>query len=158
MNIAHPHFAVVGNPITHSRSPAIHSAFALQTGITLQYDRIEAAPEAFEACVAEMKKAVDAMVMGDPLSSTAAPTPCDGSNWFGWACDDELEAIRQEFITAGTDEELHDIASRYQAGFYEITNYIPLGEFYTPIAYRANLTGVLHRPAPMLVVWNIEFE
>ena len=34
--------AVIGNPVSHSRSPAIHQQFALQTKLPLQYDRLPA--------------------------------------------------------------------------------------------------------------------
>ena len=44
-------FAVIGHPIAHSRSPQIHAAFATQLGIRLVYERIDAAPEAFESTV-----------------------------------------------------------------------------------------------------------
>ena len=42
---------MIGHPIAHSRSPRIHAAFAAATGQRLAYDRIDAAPEAFEGVV-----------------------------------------------------------------------------------------------------------
>ena len=47
------HFAVVGNPIKHSRSPAIHEQFGRQTGIGLQYDLLESPLDGFALCVTD---------------------------------------------------------------------------------------------------------
>ncbi|CAN5246690.1 shikimate dehydrogenase [soil metagenome] len=44
-------FAVVGNPIGHSRSPAIHALFAEGTGISLIYERILAPADEFAPTV-----------------------------------------------------------------------------------------------------------
>lgn len=41
------HFAVIGNPITHSRSPEIHQAFGQQTGIALSYQKLLAPLDGF---------------------------------------------------------------------------------------------------------------
>lgn len=40
-------YAVIGFPVTHSRSPGIHRAFALQTDQNIEYERIEAVPAEF---------------------------------------------------------------------------------------------------------------
>jgi len=42
-------YAVVGNPVEHSRSPAIHAMFAEQTGQALTYERLLAPLDGFEA-------------------------------------------------------------------------------------------------------------
>ncbi len=46
-----PRYAVVGNPVAHSRSPEIHAAFARQFGQTIEYTRIEAPVDGFVATV-----------------------------------------------------------------------------------------------------------
>jgi shikimate dehydrogenase len=44
-------YAVVGHPVAHSRSPAIHAAFARQTGQALAYERLLAPLDGFAATV-----------------------------------------------------------------------------------------------------------
>lgn len=44
-------FAVIGNPIKHSRSPSIHQQFAEQLHIALTYERLEAPLDAFKQTV-----------------------------------------------------------------------------------------------------------
>lgn len=44
-------YAVVGNPVAHSKSPQIHAEFARATGQDLEYGRIEAPLDGFERTV-----------------------------------------------------------------------------------------------------------
>lgn len=48
------HYAVIGNPIAHSKSPMIHAAFARQTGQSVQYDRILAPLDGFAVTVQDL--------------------------------------------------------------------------------------------------------
>jgi shikimate dehydrogenase len=49
-------YAVIGNPITHSRSPRIHTLFAAQTKQHLSYDRLLAPTDGFVACVEQFRR------------------------------------------------------------------------------------------------------
>lgn len=53
--IANNRYAVIGNPIAHSKSPLIHSAFAEQTGQVLAYERVLAPLDGFVATVQAMR-------------------------------------------------------------------------------------------------------
>jgi len=44
-------YAVIGNPVAHSKSPIIHAAFARQTGQDMVYERLLAPLDGFEAAV-----------------------------------------------------------------------------------------------------------
>lgn len=49
-------FAVFGSPISHSLSPQIHSSFAKQFGITLNYERIQTEPGHLKASLIDFHK------------------------------------------------------------------------------------------------------
>jgi peptide/nickel transport system substrate-binding protein len=93
------------------------------------------------------------LAMNSPLSNTPTPSACDGKNWFGWPCDEELEKIRLEYPLAPPEKQ-KEIVERLQKRFYEVVPYVPAGQFFAPIAYRKNLSGILE--TPRLVLWNIE--
>ena len=44
-------YAVLGNPVAHSRSPFIHTLFATQTGQAVRYERVFCELNAFAATV-----------------------------------------------------------------------------------------------------------
>ena len=48
-------YAVVGHPISHSKSPAIHAAFAAQTGQNISYEALLAPLEGFAATVGQFR-------------------------------------------------------------------------------------------------------
>lgn len=50
-------YAVIGNPITHSMSPAIHLDFAAQLDLPLQYERVLAPLHGFRQTVAALRAA-----------------------------------------------------------------------------------------------------
>ena len=49
-------YAVIGNPISHSKSPVIHALFAMQTGEDISYEAIEAPLDGFAATIERLRK------------------------------------------------------------------------------------------------------
>lgn len=95
-----------------------------------------------------------AIFQGDPIANNALNSTCDGKNWFGWACDPELEKIRAEFNTASTQSQRLEIAGRLNKRFYETVPYINLGQYTSPAAYRSNISGIIDIGTHVL--WAVE--
>lgn len=76
--------------------------------------------------------------------------------WFGWPEDAKIEELKNEFIAASTPEAQLDVAKRIQAHNMKQVLYIPLGQYVSPQARRANITDMIQ--APVAVFWNVKKE
>ncbi len=72
----------------------------------------------------------------------------------GWACDPELEKLVDAWATELDAAQRHAMIEKIQRRAYESVPYVPFGQFFQPIAFRRNVTGVLESGVP--VYWNID--
>ncbi|MEJ0072022.1 MAG: ABC transporter substrate-binding protein [Pseudomonadota bacterium] len=79
---------------------------------------------------------------GDGLNSIA-----------GWPDAPKLEALRFAWLDSTDAAEQRRIAVDIQRQAYEDVPYVPLGQFFQPVAYRSDLTGML---AGFPLFWNIK--
>jgi peptide/nickel transport system substrate-binding protein len=73
---------------------------------------------------------------------------------FGWPSDDKIEALRVEWMKAGSSDERKKLAEAIQTRAFEIVPYIPTGQWFPRTAFRKNVKGVL--TAPAFLLWNVE--
>ena len=64
-------FAVVGQPIAHSRSPEIFAALSRASGVPLAYERLELAPAAFDRAFANARRDFDGWNVTAPHKARA---------------------------------------------------------------------------------------
>lgn len=64
-------FAVVGQPIAHSRSPEIFAALSRVSGVPLSYERLELTPEAFARAFADAREDFDGWNVTAPHKARA---------------------------------------------------------------------------------------
>lgn len=94
------------------------------------------------------------VIMSSPVTNFAMPTQCDGTNWFGWPCDEELEKLRKAYIPLVKPEERKAAIEAIQKRYYEVMPFAITGQFQSPVAYRKNIVGM---PKTLVVThWNTE--
>jgi len=94
------------------------------------------------------------VIMQSPVTNFAMPTQCDGTNWFGWPCDEELEKLRKAYIPLTDPAARKAAIEAIQKRYYEVMPFAITGQFQSPVAYRKNITGM---PKTLVVThWNTE--
>ena len=87
--------------------------------------------------------------------STNVMLRANGSSaFFGWPTDDQLEALRTDWLKAKDLAERKAIAAKIQERAFEVVPYVPTGQFEAKTALRKNLKGYINAPA--IFMWNIE--
>ena len=89
----------------------------------------------------------------DPAINSGTDMGCNRRNFSGRPCDEGAERLRAAFIDAEAAAKpvlLEQLHRRLAA----MAPYRVLGQSNSPVAYRANVSGVL--PSPALVYWNID--
>ena len=91
----------------------------------------------------------------NPVAHPMLAAGCDKA-WFGWACDSEVERLRQAFLRASTDAERKALGEQVQVRAMELGLYFPIGEYWFPHAFRRNVHGVIEDFN--MVLWNVDKE
>ena len=76
-----------------------------------------------------------------PIANPTMDTRGEKSNWFGWATDDKMVTLRNEFMRATDEPVKKKLADQIHARAFEIATHVPLGEYDQPMAARKNISG-----------------
>jgi peptide/nickel transport system substrate-binding protein len=94
--------------------------------------------------------------VGPDLSNPAlhAPLRTHGAGaWPGWPTDEQMEAMREEYLAAPDLAAQQAVARRIQARAFEVVPYVTIGQMWQPTAFRRNVTDIV--PSPIPLFWNV---
>ena len=89
-----------------------------------------------------------------PISNPTMDTRGEKSVWFGWATDDQMPKLRDQFMRATDEGEKKKLAGAIHARAFEIGTHAPLGEFQQPMAARKNISGFFIQNSN--IYWNLK--
>jgi len=88
----------------------------------------------------------------NPVMAGFFNSACDKA-MFGWPCDEQIEKLRDQFSRETDPAKQKALAEATQVRASEYPTHIHLGQWYAPVAMRANIDGMLAAPVPTF--WNI---
>jgi len=92
--------------------------------------------------------------ISDPVGNVPIHASCEDA-WPGWPCDADHQAMIEEFPFIPDAGERGVLARRIQESAYDLVPYVPIGQWFSPVAYSPRLSGVPSVPGST-VFWNIE--
>jgi peptide/nickel transport system substrate-binding protein len=75
------------------------------------------------------------------------------AGWFGWPTSPTLKRLREEWLDAPDLAAQRAIAMQIQRTALDEVPYIPVGQWFTPSAWRGNISGIVKGSSP--VFWNL---
>ena len=88
----------------------------------------------------------------NPVMTAFLNSSCDKA-LFGWPCDAEMEALRDQFARETDPAKQKAIAEAVQVRWAQNPSHVFLGQWYQPAAMRRSIDGVV--AAPVTVFWNM---
>lgn len=98
--------------------------------------------------------AVTSVVMYSPLMNFVIDSRCDGKNYVGWPCSDQIEALRREYGSLADESARKLKLEELSRALWAELPYIPTGQYWNPTAWRKEVTGLVD--ASHLVFWNVD--
>jgi peptide/nickel transport system substrate-binding protein len=89
-----------------------------------------------------------------PIANPTTDTRGEKSTWFGWATDDKMVGMRNEFMRATDDGVKKKLADQLHARMFEVGTHAILGEFSQPMAARKNISGFFVTNGN--IYWNLK--
>ncbi len=89
-----------------------------------------------------------------PIANPTMDTRGEKSTWFGWATDDKMVELRNQFMRAIDDGTKKKLADQIHARAMEIGTHVPLGEFEQPMAAGKNVSGFFVTNGN--IYWNLK--
>jgi peptide/nickel transport system substrate-binding protein len=89
-----------------------------------------------------------------PIANPTMDTRGLKSGWFGWASDDKMIELRNQFMRATDEGVKKKLAEQIHTRAFEIGTHAPLGEYMQPMAARKNISGFFITNGN--IYWNLK--
>jgi len=92
--------------------------------------------------------------VANPLTHAAINSVCDGSNWPGWPCNEEIEKLRKAFSETADADKKKEIVEALQTKVMDFATHVSYGQYLKPIGYRKDVKDLITTWVGP-VYWNV---